>query len=168
MAKNKFLPKPRNEGDLHIKEKLTKKEIDFLTQYVYMNNKYKAMVASDNHLKYNGEEYTAETLIRKANDILKLPVAQEFVLNLQKEVYKASCHTFERAIEEAYSIYQELKEANKTHEMNIAYAKYIEIAGFGRGAAVIQQQIVSQSDKPVQIVYNLSNPQLTDNQNVPK
>lgn len=146
----------KEEVEIRYKRNLTKKDYEFLTQYAITHNKVGSMRAVGLHLKRDGTEHHRDTLTELANYILRNPMSREFVMDMQKEIMEANCHSLAKAVDETYSLYLKLIELRSFHEANIAYERFCKLIGIldsksGNNVSV-NTQIVTDS-KEVNINY---------------
>jgi len=134
-------------------KKLTKQHKDFLVRFAISHNKSRSLIEAGMGENKNGELKEWTNLNRDANIILRNPVAQQYLIELHKEIFKAGAHTLEKAIEESYNFYLELKEQKSNREANVAYDRYVMLCGFARVQPQVSINTQYVSDKPITINY---------------
>lgn len=126
----------------------TQKHLDFVASFVQTYDRTSAMIEAGLNFKRTGEPYTERQVINKANQLLKQDVIKALIREQQKELHAVRFHCVEKAVEESYNYYLELKEIGKHHEANIAYARYTEILGLtGKNAILhLNQNVTLEKD----------------------
>lgn len=140
---------------LELKEKtyLTKKERVFLTEYALSFHKKNSMKASNLHLDKEGNELSHPAILRRANQILKMKISQEYLTEIHKEIFHRNVHTIEKAVNETYEYYEDLRFQKYHNQANIAYQRYCDLLGFSKNSYVLNQQFNTGTEGGITINY---------------
>lgn len=136
-----------------VAKKLTKQHKDFLVRFAMTHNKARSVIEAGLGKTKDGGVKDWGNLNIEANIILRNPVAQQYLTELHRDIFKAGVHTLEKAIEESYNFYLQLKEQKSNREANVAYDRYVMLCGFARVQPQVSINTQYVSDKPITINY---------------